>query len=163
MSVWAKSRNSTRLDRIFGLASAYLGTIALAALTYFEIRSPWVVDAWAVLVFLTILAGRTLKRQVFVAQGLVLALAVFLRAILYNLHAASLAGSSRWEGRIACISVACAIVVAHASDGVPNSALGCTTVSFFESADQVVAFRDFQAGTASLFYAFVADHRDAYA
>ena len=102
--------NSTRLDRIFGLASAHLGTIALAALAYFEIRSPWVVDAWAVLVFLTIVAGWTLKRQVFVAQGLVLALAVFLRAILYNLHAAPLAGSSYWEGRIACISVACAII-----------------------------------------------------
>ncbi len=104
------SETSTRLDRISGLASAHLGTVALTALAYFEIRSPWVVDAWAVLVFLTILAGWTLKRQVFVAQGLMLALAVFLRAILYNLHAAPLAGSSRWEGRIACISVACAII-----------------------------------------------------
>ncbi|MGB8477320.1 MAG: DUF2339 domain-containing protein [Acidobacteriaceae bacterium] len=104
------SENSTRLDRIFGLASAYLGTVALAALAYFEIRSPWVVDAWAVLVFLTILVGWTLKRQIFVAQALVLTITVFLRAVLFNLHAAPLAGSSRWEGRIACISVACAII-----------------------------------------------------
>jgi hypothetical protein len=104
------SEKSTRLDRIAGLASAHLGTVALTALAYFEVRLVWVVDAWALLVFLTILIGWTLKRQVFVAQGLLLALAVFLRAILCNLHVAPLPGSSRWEGRIACITVACAII-----------------------------------------------------
>jgi hypothetical protein len=101
---------SNRLDRIAGFAAAHLGTIALTALAYFEVRPVWVVDAWAVLAFLAIVAACALKRKVFVAQGLVLTLAVFLRAILFNLHAAPLAGSSHWEGRIACISVACGIV-----------------------------------------------------
>jgi hypothetical protein len=111
---WAYERlrqsGSTPFDRIAENVAACCGTIALAALMYFEVKAEWVVIAWALPVPLLLGVAWILNRRLFLVQGLVLAVAVFARALLFNLSAASMVGSSFLHGRVACVGIASAIL-----------------------------------------------------
>jgi uncharacterized membrane protein len=113
--LWAYERlrqsGSTPFDRIAQNAAACCGTIALAAVVYFEVRTEWVVIAWAVLVLLLLGVAWMLNRRLFLVQGVVLTIAVFARALLFNLSAATMVGSSLLHGRVACVGIASAILL----------------------------------------------------
>ena len=101
---------STQFDRIAENLAACCGTIALAALLYFEVRPEWVVIAWALVVPLLLAVAWILNRRLFLVQGLVLAVAVFARALLFNLSAGTTVGSSLLHGRVACVGIASTIL-----------------------------------------------------
>jgi uncharacterized membrane protein len=88
------------MENIARYVASFLGTTALAALLYFELPPDWVVVAWAALVLALTLVAWALRRRVFVAQALLLALGVFTRAALFNLFNSPLAASGFWTTRL---------------------------------------------------------------
>jgi uncharacterized membrane protein len=105
-----ENRSPARFERIAADIACCFGTIALAALVYFEIMPEWVVIAWAILVFLLLGVALLLNRRLFLAQGLVLAVAVFARALLFNLASATLLQGPVWQRRSVCIGLATAVL-----------------------------------------------------
>jgi hypothetical protein len=100
---------SSQLDRAMACGAAWLGTIAAAALAYFEFNPEWVVVAWSVLVFILALCAWLLGRRIFLAQSLALLIAAAARGALFNLFSTPLVGGSFWSSRVICIGSACAI------------------------------------------------------
>jgi hypothetical protein len=100
---------STQLDRAIASGAAWLGTVATAALAYFEFSPEWVVVVWSVMVLLLALCAWLLDRRIFLAQSLALLVGVAARGALFNLFATPLTGGSFWSSRVACIGLACAI------------------------------------------------------
>lgn len=114
---WAYERmrqasGDSRIEQMAGVVACCFGTTALAALLYFEMRPEWVVISWAVMVPLLLILAWALDRRLFLAQGLVMAVAVFARSLLFNLTTQTLAQSSLWQRRAACIGIASAILLA---------------------------------------------------
>ncbi len=114
---WAYERlrqnaRDTRFDRVLQTVACCCATAALAALLYFEVRPEWVVISWAALTFLLVAVTWLLDRILFLVQGLMLALAVFLRALLFNLERPPLAHSGIWQRPAACIALACLLLFA---------------------------------------------------
>jgi hypothetical protein len=99
-------------DRVMQTVACCLGTAALAAVLYFEIRPEWVVISWAALTFLLVAVAWLLDRTFFLVQGLVLAMAVFLRAVLFNLERPALAHSGLWQRPAVSIGMACVLLFA---------------------------------------------------
>ena len=114
---WAYERmrqasGDSRTEQMAGVVACCFGTTALAALLYFEVRPEWVVISWAVMVPLLLILAWTLDRRLLLAQGLVMAVAVFARSLLFNLTTQTLAQSSLWQRRAACIGIATALLFA---------------------------------------------------
>jgi hypothetical protein len=114
---WAYERlrqnaRGARFDRVMQTVACCCATVALAAVLYFEVRPEWVVIAWAVLTFLLVSVSWLLDRILFLVQGLVLAMAVFLRALLFNLERPPLAHSGLWQRPAASIAMACLFLFA---------------------------------------------------
>jgi hypothetical protein len=63
---------------------AWLGTITVAALTWYEIQPEWTVTAWACLTLLLLAIASVLKSGTFTQQGMVLSIFVLLRAVVVN-------------------------------------------------------------------------------
>jgi hypothetical protein len=98
-------------DHIIANIAAWLGTIATAAVTYFEVAPNWVASAWSVLVLLLALAAWLLHRRIFLAQSLTLLIAVFARAAFFNLFSAPLPGTGFWTIRLITISLTSLILL----------------------------------------------------
>jgi hypothetical protein len=111
---WAYERlresRDSRAERIATNLACCFGTVALAALIYFEARPEWVVIGWAALVFVLLAVTLWLGRRIFLLQGLVLAVAVFVRALLFNLTASVMLHVAFWEKRWVTIGLAAAIL-----------------------------------------------------
>ena len=103
MYFWAYERlresGDSRVEKIATNLACCFGTVALAALIYFEARPEWVVVGWAALVFVLLAIALWLVRQMFLLQGLVLAVAVFVRALLFNLTSVEMLHGTFWEKR----------------------------------------------------------------
>jgi uncharacterized membrane protein len=106
-----RAEEASRVDRVMGIAAAWAAPVVLAALAYFELDSEWVCVAWAALVLVAILAGWFLRRPIFVAQSMVLLLAVFARATLFNLFSAPPISSAFWNGRTASIAATSVVLL----------------------------------------------------
>lgn len=106
-----QSGSTSRFDRVAENTAACCGTIALVALVYFEVVSEWVAIAWALIVLVLLVVAWILNRRLFLVQGLVLAVVVFARALLFNLTAAAMPGASFWHGRVACIVLSSAVLI----------------------------------------------------
>jgi len=106
-----QSGSTSRFDRIAENTAACCGTIALAALVYFEVVSEWVVIAWALIVLVLLVVAWILNRRLFLVQGLVLSVVVFARALLFNVTAAAMPGASFWHGRLPCIVISSAVLI----------------------------------------------------
>ena len=103
--------NDSAFDRAATIAVPWFGTIAAAALLYFEVRPEWVAISWALLAFVLIAVGWLLKRPLFVAQSLTLLLASAIRATMVSLIAPTPLAVSFTSSRVFCISAACAIML----------------------------------------------------
>jgi hypothetical protein len=91
---------------------ATLGTATLVALFYFQFAIEWVVVAWAALVVVLFGAALLLKREVFLYQGIVLTLLVFVRALAHNLFGAGYFVERNWQGRYFVLGAAIALLLA---------------------------------------------------
>jgi hypothetical protein len=91
---------------------ATLGTATLVALFYFQFAIEWVVVAWAALVVVLFGMALLLKRQVFLYQGIVLTLLVFVRALAHNLFGAGYFVERDWQGRYFVLGSAIALLLA---------------------------------------------------
>ena len=100
-----------RFDRIASLAAAWLGTVALASLAYFELRPAWVCIAWAALALGAMSAAWSLRRTVFTLQALVLLVAAAARALMFNVFAPAPLAMTLSTGRAFTVAAACALML----------------------------------------------------
>jgi uncharacterized membrane protein len=73
-----------RYEKLVPIGHAWLGTIAVATLTWYEIGSDWTVAAWACLTLLILAVAWALKLHTFTQQGMVFSIFVLLRAVVAN-------------------------------------------------------------------------------
>lgn len=90
---------------------AYLGTLTLVALLYFQVISDWVIVSWALVVFALLVLATFQGRPIFLHQGLLLILAVLARGMAHNLFGASYFTGSTWTGRYLVLSSAAATLL----------------------------------------------------
>jgi hypothetical protein len=98
----------SRFDRIASSLAAWLGMAALASLAYFELQASWISIAWAALSLIGLLLAWALKRSLFTAQAIVLLLAAFTRALLYNLFSPTPLAATFTTGRLFTVGATCA-------------------------------------------------------
>ena len=91
---------------------ATLGTATLVALFYFQCAIEWVVVPWAALVVVLFGMALLLNRQVFLYQGIVLTLLVFVRALAHNLFGSGYFVERDWQGRYFVLGTAIALLLA---------------------------------------------------
>ncbi|HTT32746.1 MAG TPA: hypothetical protein VMH48_04015 [Methylomirabilota bacterium] len=97
----------------FDVLLAYLGTVSIVALCYFQFSTEWVITSWAVVVFTLLGASLALNKPIFLQQGLMLTLGVFFRGIAHNLFGGSYFGGGDWKGDYLVVSSASAILLAN--------------------------------------------------
>ena len=90
---------------------ATLGTATLIALFYFQFAIEWVVVPWAALVVVLFAITLLLNRQVFLYQGIVLTLLVFVRALAHNLFGSGYFVERDWQGRYFVLGTAIALLL----------------------------------------------------
>ncbi len=78
---------------------AYIGSLTIASLLYFQVTGGWIATSWAVLTFALLAAAVLLDREVFLHQALLLSIAAFLRGVMHNLFGASYFADGTWSGR----------------------------------------------------------------
>ncbi|HXJ03590.1 MAG TPA: DUF2339 domain-containing protein [Candidatus Acidoferrum sp.] len=91
---------------------AYLGTATLAALFYFHFDPEWVVVSYAAMAFALFGVAWTMKREIFLHQGIFLVLATFARGMTHNLFGSSYFTNGDWQGRYLVLSAAVVILLA---------------------------------------------------
>jgi len=106
--IFANRSSIETRERHLMTAHAWLGTITVAALTWYELQPDWTVTAWACLTLMTLLIASLLKIGTFTQQGIVFSLVVLLRAIVVNFNN-FVAG---WSNRSLAVAAAAAILFA---------------------------------------------------
>ena len=91
---------------------AYLGSIAIMALLYFQFAQEWVVTAWAALVMIVLAISLLLKQSIFVQQCILIAAAVLARGLSHNLFGGSYFSGTDWRGRFAVLGSAILLLFA---------------------------------------------------
>ena len=77
---------------------AYVGSLTVASLLYFQVPGGWIATAWSVMVFCLLATALLLDREVFLHQGLLLSIAAFFRGVMHNLFGASYFSDGTWSG-----------------------------------------------------------------
>jgi uncharacterized membrane protein len=95
MKLSDKSDSRWSMDTIL----AYVGSLTIASLLYFQVPGGWIATAWSVMVFCLLGTALLLDREVFLHQGLLLSLAAFSRGVMHNLFGASYFSDGTWTGR----------------------------------------------------------------
>jgi hypothetical protein len=80
----ASASDAKSLLRQSGTFFAWLATITLVALLYFEIQDPWVAAAWAAVALGLMLLAEKLRRWDYLYQAFLMAFAVAFRVVTYN-------------------------------------------------------------------------------
>jgi hypothetical protein len=78
---------------------AYIGSITVAALLYFQVPGGWIATSWSVMVVALLAAALVLRREVFLHQALLLAIATLSRGVVHNLFGSSYFTDAGWKGR----------------------------------------------------------------
>jgi len=81
-----------------GNALAWFGTIAIAALLYFQAVPIWVVCWWSGLAVLLLAVALWLRQEVFLHQAVALTAGAFARGLLHNVFGGSQFSQSGWRG-----------------------------------------------------------------
>ncbi len=90
---------------------AYLGTISIAALIYFEVPGERIIVAWAVMVAGLLGASLWMGREVFLHQGELLTAGIVVRALAHNLFGGSYFTENGWRGSIGVVSMTSALLL----------------------------------------------------
>jgi hypothetical protein len=100
--VYAQMRVSEKNDEsrwMIDVVLAYVGSLTVASLLYFQVPGEWIATAWAVLVFGLLAVTLLVDREVFLDQALLLTIATFFRALMHNLYGASYFPDGNWTPR----------------------------------------------------------------
>ena len=89
----------------------WLGTIAISALIYFEVRPDWVGIAGALFGLVLLAVGWWLQRTVFVAQSLVLLLAAAVREGMFHLFSPAPLATAFTSSRVFCVGGTCVLML----------------------------------------------------
>ena len=95
-------------ERHLSVLFAWLGTMAVLALTWYECLPDWTVTAWACVTLLLLAVADLLKISVFTQQGVIVAAVVLLRAVLFNFDGLT----PGWSERSVAVAAASAILFA---------------------------------------------------
>jgi hypothetical protein len=90
----------------------FLGTFTLAGWARFELNADWVVAAWAAMVWALVAIAWRYGKRIFLHQGLLLALAVLLRATLHNFYQRSYFPAPVGQSRGLTVGVTVALLFA---------------------------------------------------
>jgi hypothetical protein len=107
-----QQHSSSNIQLPFDSILAYLGTATVAALFYFQVTPEWVVTSYAALAFVLFACAQLLDRPLFLHQGMLLTLGVFVRGMAHNLFGAGYFSEGDWRGRYAVLGSAVAILLA---------------------------------------------------
>jgi hypothetical protein len=95
------------LDRLAGVATAWIGLAATVALLYVEVPPNLLADAWAALAMLLVYVAWLLGRSLFTAQSLAVLAAAALRVATFDLFTNPDASASFWHSRPFYVGLAC--------------------------------------------------------
>jgi hypothetical protein len=111
--VYERSRSlGTRFDDLCGCISDCCGLTALFALLYFQVRPDWVVLAWTLATIAVLALAARMKRRLFVAQALVLLLAVAARALFFHLFSTAPLDATFTTSNWFTVGLTCALLLA---------------------------------------------------
>jgi hypothetical protein len=117
---------STRPRSWFQIAPMYvdalvacLGTASVVALLRFQYPGEWLVVAWAALVLILFAVAWSLKRSLFLYQGMALTLLTFGRGVAHNLFGSGYFNSGDWRGRYFVVGAAVALLLASLTFAFP--------------------------------------------
>src|SRR5258708_26329703 len=115
-----KEQDVTRDRRLhFDVLLAYLGTVTIVALFYFQFPIEWVVTSWAALVFVLFGLALSLERLLFLHQGLLLSVGSFARGMVHNMFGGGYFGEGDWRGRYFVLGSAGSILRGRPVFGFP--------------------------------------------
>jgi hypothetical protein len=103
----------------FNVLLAWLGTVALAALFYFQFPVEWVVTSWAAMSLALFAAAYWLERPIFVLQGLAMAVWTVVRGLAHNVYGSGYFREHDWQGRYMVLSSAAALLLASLAFAFP--------------------------------------------
>ena len=109
-----RERDFLARDRqlLAGPVVAYLGTATCATIVYNYLDPGWIAAGWAALSLLVIAVAWVAHRDVFLHQGILLAISVLFRGVLFNLTQESAAAGPWLTTRSAHVIVAAALLFA---------------------------------------------------
>jgi len=90
---------------------AYAGSITVVSILYFQVSSPWIAAAWAVLVPILLGTSIVLEKEVFLQQAILLSVAIFSRGMIHNLFDGSYFTDAGWKGRFAELGTAIVVML----------------------------------------------------
>jgi len=90
----------------------FLGTFTLAGWARFELNADWVVAAWASMIWALVAIAWRYRKDIFLHQGLLLGLAVLLRATLHNFYQRSYFPAPFGQSRSLTVGVTVALLFA---------------------------------------------------
>jgi hypothetical protein len=98
-------------EQKIGTIAPWLGTIAVSALIYFEVRPDWVGLAGALFALVLLAVGWWLQRPLFVAQALVLLLAAAVREGMFHLFSPEPLATAFTSSRVFCVGATCVVML----------------------------------------------------
>jgi predicted membrane protein DUF2339 len=116
-----RERDFLARDRelLAGAVLAYLGTATCATIVYNYLDPGWIAAGWAALSLLVIAVAWAARRDVFLQQGILLAISVLFRGVLFNLTQESAATGPWLTTRSAHVIVAAALLFAAQAFAFP--------------------------------------------
>lgn len=90
---------------------AYLGTISVAALLYFQVPGEWIVFAWAIAAVVLITASLLLNQEIFLHQSELLLAGIVIRALAHNIFGGSYFLNGGWRGNIGILSLTAGLLL----------------------------------------------------
>jgi hypothetical protein len=114
--VWARLQSAQAKQEIRGWQLrdliAYFGSATLAALLYYEVRTGWVVVAWAAMTLLLMAASWLLDKDIFLEHAVLLIIGTFGRGLFSNIFGDSYFVSGGWRGSMLVVLIACGLLFA---------------------------------------------------
>jgi hypothetical protein len=95
-----------------------LGMLTAVALIRFELDPDWVVTAWAALALALVAVAWKAGRRIFLDQSLLLAFLILFRTVVHNFYERSYFPARFWHGRVICVGLAIAMLLAALFFGV---------------------------------------------
>jgi uncharacterized membrane protein len=90
---------------------AYLGTVSVASLLYFEVPTEWIVFSWAITVVLLMAASLLLDKEIFLHQSELLVAGIVTRALAHNIFGGSYFVDGGWHGNIGVLSLTAGLLL----------------------------------------------------
>jgi uncharacterized membrane protein len=113
--VWAQlqSKNTSAENTRWSTSDfiAYLGTISVTALLYFQVPAEWIVFAWAITAVVLITASLLFNKEIFLHQSELLVVGILSRAFAHNVFGGSYFLKGGWRSNTGIVSLAAGLLL----------------------------------------------------